>query len=87
MSKKANIMSLCVDPEIQEKIKQVAKKRNISVSKLIRDLVEKNLPNEGEEIDVIILKIPKTMRNQRAELSSWIVPRVEAIINALCKTS
>lgn len=87
MSKKANIMSLCVDPEIQEKIKQVAKKRNISVSKLIRDLVEKNLPNEGEEIDVIIFKIPKSLRNQRAELTSWLTPRVEAIINALCKTT
>lgn len=84
-AKKANIMSLCVDPEIQEKLKQVAKKRNISVSKLVRDLAEKNLPNEGEEVDVVILKIPKDLRKKPDQLTEWFKPRVEAVIQALSK--
>jgi hypothetical protein len=84
-AKKANIMSLCVDPEIQDKLKYVAKKRNISVSKLVRDLVEKNLPNEGEEVDVVILKIPKELRKKPEQLSEWFSPRIESVIKVLSK--
>lgn len=84
-AKKANIMSLCVDPEIQDKLKQVAKKRNISVSKLVRDLVEKNLPNEGEEVDIVILKIPKDLRKKPDQLVEWFNPRIESVIKTLSK--
>ena len=38
-NKKPNIMSLSMDIEIQDLLKKVAKKRNISVSKLVRDMV------------------------------------------------
>ena len=80
-SKKGMIMSLSVDPDIQEKMKAVAKKRNISVSKLIRDMVEKNLPNVEEEVDVVVLKVPLSLRGD--DLKNWLLPKVDAIVKAL----
>jgi hypothetical protein len=82
-AKKGTIMSLSVDPDIQEKMQLVAKKRNISVSKLIRDLVEKNLPEIDEDVDVVVLKIPVSYRSNPDTLKQWLGLRIDAIIKAL----
>src|SRR5690606_8977308 len=55
MTKKLNIMSLSVDPEIQERLKSVAKKRNVSVSKLVRDLIEKYLGNDDDSHEITVI--------------------------------
>jgi len=85
-AKKGTIMSLSVDPDIQEKMKAVAKKRNISVSKLIRDLVEKNLPNVEEDVDVVVFKVPIEMRTEAEKLKQWLSIRVDAVVKALTTT-
>jgi len=82
MSKKANILSLAMDLEIQDKLKLVAKKRNISVSKLVRDLAEKFI-NEEDNVDMVILKIPKSLRPNTEKLREWIQQRVEMVIKTL----
>lgn len=82
MSKKANIMSLSMDVDIQEKLKTVAKKRNVSVSKLIRDLADKYI-NEEDNVDVVILKVPKDMRTQPDSLRIWLDQRAELVIKTL----
>jgi hypothetical protein len=82
-SKKGMIMSLNVDPNIQEKMKAVAKKRNISVSKLIRDLVEKSLPDVDENVDVVVFKVPYALKTDAEMLKKWIAPRVDAVVKAL----
>jgi hypothetical protein len=64
-------------------MKLVAKKRNISVSKLIRDLVEKNLPEIDEDVDVVVLKIPVSYRSNPDTLKQWLGLRIDAIIKAL----
>ena len=72
-TKKGTIMSLSIDPDIQERMKAVAKKRDISVSKLIRDMAEKNLPvNEDEEIDTVIFKIPSHSKEFKKNLSIFL---------------
>lgn len=76
-------MSLSVDPEIQERLKKSAKKRNVSVSKLVRDMVEKYLPSTDEDIDVVILKIPNSAKLTETELRNWLSPRCENIVKAL----
>lgn len=81
-NKKTNIMSLSIDLEIQEQLKKVAKKRNVSVSKLIRDMVEKNLSGD-EETDTVILKIPVAVKVNSEELRKWLTSRVDAIVNKL----
>lgn len=75
-------MSLSVDSEIQDKMKVVAKKRNISVSKLVRDLADKFL-NEEDNVDMVVLKIPKTLRNDEAKLREWIDQRKELVTRTL----
>lgn len=81
--KKVNIMSLSVDLEIQERLKQVAKKRNLSVSKLVRDMVEKNLSSTDEDVDTVIFKIPNSVKVTEEKLRNWLNPRVENIVKAL----
>jgi predicted DNA-binding ribbon-helix-helix protein len=82
MSKKGSIMSLSVDSEIQDKMKVVAKKRNISVSKLVRDLADKFL-NEEDNVDMVVLKIPKILRNDEVKLREWIDQRKELVTRTL----
>ena len=82
-NKKPNIMSLSVDLEIQERLKKVAKKRNVSVSKLVRDMVEKNLPASDEDCDTVIFKIPDSAKVNAEELRKWLGARVDAVVKAL----
>lgn len=82
-AKKINVMSLSVDLEIQERMKNIAKKRNISVSRLVRDMVDKQLPHEDESVDIVILKIPTDLRSKPEELSKWLQVRSSGIVKAL----
>ncbi|MEI7485970.1 MAG: hypothetical protein WCJ72_00955 [Chryseobacterium sp.] len=82
MAKKVNIMSLSMDLDIQDRLKIVAKKRDVSVSKLIRDLADKFL-NEEDNVDMVVLKIPKDLRKEKVMLKSWIDQRVELIVKTL----
>lgn len=86
--KKLKIMSLSVEPDTHDLLKQSAKKMGISVSHLIRDLVDKHLNllvNDGEEIPVI-LKIPVELKGDEANLRKWLESRIEAIVKALAKS-
>lgn len=82
MAKKVNIISLSMDLDIQDRLKIVAKKRDVSVSKLIRDLADKFL-NEEDNVDMVVLKIPKDLRKEKVMLKSWIDQRVELIVKTL----
>jgi len=82
-SKKANIMSLSIDPEIQEKIKIVAKKRNISSSKLVRDIMEKHLGFAEEDIDTVVFKVPSHVKKSELDLKNWFLVRVDSVVKAL----
>ena len=83
-AKKGTIMSLSIDLDMQERMKSVAKRRNISVSKLVRDMAEKNLPSSDEaEFDTVIFKIPKSTVADRSALRTWLSSRLDAVVNAL----
>lgn len=86
MSKKKPI-SLSVDQELHELLRISAKKENMNISELVRNLIEKHLDlvvNDGEEIP-IILKVPSTLRGDEAGLRSWLQVRLESIISVLKK--
>lgn len=80
---KPNNMSLAIDMETQNRLKEIAKKRNISTSKLIRDIIERNLSTTDEDVDTIILKIPSATKETEATLRAWLNARVEMIVKAL----
>jgi hypothetical protein len=80
-------MSLSVEPEMQELLKNSSKKMGCSVSSLVRDLVDKHIDlivNDGEEIPVI-LKIPTSLRGNPEDLKVWLDSRVSGIVKALSK--
>lgn len=82
-SKKANIMSLSVDLEIQDRLKKIAKRRNVSVSKLVRDVVDKHLGPDVEDgtiIDTVILKIPAAVKQNPGDLRQWLQARFDNIV-------
>lgn len=85
--KKQKIMSLSVPPEMQQELKDAAKKLGISVSQLVRDLVERYLHlmmNDGDDTK-ILLKIPNYLKEEKEELRNWLSTKVEALVDALTK--
>ncbi len=80
-------MSLSVEMEMQKLLKDSAKKAGVSVSQLVRDLVNKHLSltvNDGEEIPIII-KVPAHLRGDDAGLRTWLNGKVDGIVKALCQ--
>jgi len=71
-------MSLSVDPEIQERLKRVARRRDVSVSKLIRDMVDKFL-NDEDNVDMVVLKVPKDLKENQEGLRSWLNARFDSV--------
>lgn len=82
MNKKLNIMSLSVEPEMQEMLNRHAKKKGVSRSQLVRDMVEKYLINEDEVVPVI-LKIPSHLKGDAEGLRKWLDQKASAIVKAL----
>ena len=84
-NEKYKIVSLSIDPEMHETLKTSAKKLGTSVSKLVRDLVDKHLNlvvNDDEDIPVI-LKIPIHLKEDPEGLEQWLNAKTKAIAKAL----
>jgi hypothetical protein len=90
MAKKHNIMSLSIEPEMQDFLKKSAKEQGISVSKLVRSLVDKYLMKKekvtvveySEEYIPVVLKIPAELRGD-PKVKQWLNLRAEALGNKL----
>lgn len=84
---KLRIMSLSVEPEMQDLLKATAKKLGVSVSHLVRELVGKylDLMIKNEEETSVILKIPNTLKDDEQELRKWLDVKSEAIVQALAQ--
>ena len=72
--------------DMQDKIKEYADNRKISVSKLIRDLIEKYVLIEDDSIPVV-LRVPNKLKADPENLHKWLETKVGAIVNALTTTS
>ena len=83
---KIKIMSLSLDPDMPELIKNSAKKLgHKNVSQLIRDLISKYLDllvNDKDDIPVI-LRIPSNLKDNPDDLKAWLQIKVDAIAKAI----
>jgi predicted DNA-binding protein len=83
---KIKIMSLSLDPEMHDLIKNSAKKLgHKNVSQLIRDLISKYLNllvNDADDIPVII-RIPSELKDNPEGLKDWLHVKADAITKAL----
>jgi len=85
---KYKIISLSLLPEMHDELLLASKKAGLSLSKLIRELVNKHLDllvHEGNEIPVI-LKIPAHLKSDEEGLKKWFAVKIHAIIKALTKS-
>ena len=83
MSKKQDIVSYSMPMEMQQKLKRVKEKKGYkSVSKLIRDLVDKYV-SEDDDVIPVVLKIPAQLRGNADALRQWLQNRVPAVVTAL----
>lgn len=83
--KKLKIMSLSVEPEMHELLKESAKKMGWSTSQLVRELVKRYLDlivQDNDEVPVI-LRIPGKLKGDKAALVEWLGVKSGAIVNAL----
>lgn len=83
---KSKIVSLSLDPEMHETIKEASTKLgHKNVSQVIRDLVSKYLGllvNENDDIPVII-RIPAEVSEDPVRLRQWLRAKSEAIADAI----
>ncbi len=90
-NKKDDIMSLAIQRDMQEAIKNHARINNVSASKLIRDLIETYLFQDKKitvihhepEFIPIVLKIPSNLRGNKEGILSWLKVRTIAIAERL----
>lgn len=89
-SDKIKIVSLSLDPEMHNLIKQSAERLgHKNVSQLIRDLIKRYLNllvNDSDETPIVI-RIPNELRKNKEELRSWLEIKTKAIVDAIsvCK--
>ena len=83
---KTKIVSLSLEPEMHEAVKEAAKKLgHKNVSQVMRDLVSKFLGllvNDEDEIPVII-RVPSSLTSDKNALKEWLKAKSEAIADAL----
>ena len=83
---KTKIVSLSLEPEMHEAVKEAAKKLgHKNVSQVMRDLVSKFLGllvNDSDEIPVII-RVPGDLAGDPEALRKWLRAKSEAIADAL----
>lgn len=83
---KSKIVSLSLDPQMHDLIKEAAVKLgHKNVSQVIRDLVNKYmwlLVNDGDDIPVII-RVPGSLADDKESLRAWLKAKGEAIADAI----
>ncbi len=80
---KSHIMSLSIDADLHDQLRDQAKKRSISVSEFIRKWLDK-YPFEAENVIPVILDIPEQMTNDKAALAEFLAKKSRAIVSVLC---
>lgn len=80
------VISLSMEEDKHELLKNAAKKNGDSVSELVRKLLDyiDLIVNDGETIPVI-LKVPTELKGNKEELEKWVEARKNVIINELSK--
>lgn len=94
-NKNKKVMSIAIEPELHESVKEYAKRKGVSTSAYIGDLVHKalkiNIDEEpivvgkpvDENIMAVVLKIPSELKGQKESLTEWLVSQCTALVKKL----
>jgi vacuolar-type H+-ATPase subunit E/Vma4 len=99
MSKNKKVMSIAIQPELQEELKKVSKRKGMSSSTYISNLVEQAMklnPDDDpivvskpsdEDVIPVVLKIPTNLKSDKEKLKNWLEVQSNGILNAMTKNS
>ena len=74
------VLSIAMDGDFQDKLKNLADAKKTSVSMLIRETLEKYLFAEKGTVKLVI-NIPKDVTSDEAQLANWLSLKCNAIVN------
>ena len=83
MSKKLNIMSLSIEPELHDLLRDHANKKGMSVSEFVRKWLDKYPFNSSNVIPVVI-DIPEALTRDKDALNSFLSKKSQTIVSVLC---
>lgn len=93
--KNKKVMSIAIEPELHESVKEYAKRKGMSASSYIGDLVRKamriNIDDEpmvigkpmDENVMPVVLKIPVNLKGNGEALKAWMESQCQAIVKKL----
>ncbi len=83
--KNSNIMSVSgITPEFQDRLKVIAEKRGLSVSKMVRELLEKHFPPSGD-VFTLVFTVPFELKADQEKFKEWMVQRAVAVVEKMTK--
>lgn len=78
--KNSNIMSVSgITPEFQDRLKVIAEKRGVSVSKMVRGVLEKQFPASGE-VFTLVFTVPFELKSDKEKFKEWMVAKSIAVV-------
>ena len=93
--KNKKVMSIAIRPELHEELKKVSKRKSLSASEYVGNLVEQAVkinPDEdiivigrpvGEDVTPVILKIPVSLKGLPDQLEKWLTVQTTGILKAM----
>lgn len=97
MSKNKQVMSIAIVPELKDELTRYARRKGMSASAYIGNLVEQavklNIDDDpivmGKPIDEdvlpVVLKVPSRFRHDKESLEQWLNVQVQGIVKAMTK--
>lgn len=95
--KNKKVMSIAIMPELQQQLKVHSKRRGISASSYVGNLVEQAVkinPDDDpmiigkpidEDVIPVVLKIPASLKQDPESLRKWMTVQTEGIVKAMEK--
>jgi hypothetical protein len=96
--KNKKVMSIAIRPELHEELKKLSKRKGMSASTYVGNLVEQALklnPDDDpmvigkpvdEDVMPVILKIPTALKALPDQLQKWMSVQTNGILKAITKT-
>jgi hypothetical protein len=95
MSKNKKVMSIAIEPDLETELVNYSRKKGMSKSAYLGNLISKALKVPIDEDPIVIgkpvdedvlpvmLKIPANLKGQREALKNWMDTQVNGIVNKL----
>lgn len=98
MSKNKKVMSIAIVPELHEELKKYSKRKGMSASAYVGNLIEQavklNIDDDlvvigtpiDEEVVPVILKIPVALKTDPDQLKRWMAAQMNGIFKTMTKS-